>query len=210
VITLEKDGLRQSFILGDIRHIGSDVAGAIATRNVVVYSDPPWNPGNEKYWRTQAGLKPAKSYGEFLDAWCRVVSSCNPLHVFCEQSSSEKHNGMLLAAIERSGGWNLDLIEKWTVCYGSKSSVRPNVLFHFGGTGISTDPSGLRGEKMTRTVFEGLHIPVDSTIVDPCMGKGMTSRMAHIFGCHCVGAELNAARMNVAVSWLLKEGYREI
>lgn len=181
---------------------------------VLVYSDPPWNPGNEKWWRRHAGAEPPVDYRHLLDAWCAVVAAVQPRHVFCEQSVNPGHRKMFTDAVARCGEWFLPLIEEWTVYYGSpgsRSCVRPNVLLHFGHERLTTDPSGMRGEAMTRRVFEGLdHTCVRYLVVDPCMGKGMTSRMAHEFGLDCLGTEINARRLDYAIRWLLKRGYREV
>jgi len=181
----------------------------------LVYSDPPWNPGNEKYWRNHAGAAEGAGYVAFLEAWCRLVGICigrGARHVFCEQSENDSHRGMLLAVAEGSG-WGLPLLEQWTVYYGSPGSAsvrRPNRLLHFGRERIATDPSGMAGEPMTIRACAGLSLPPGSTVVDVCMGKGMTSRMAHYFGWNCVGTELNPKRLAVTVAWLERQGYRPV
>lgn len=181
-------------------------------RVAVVYSDPPWNPGNEKWWRRHAGAEPPTDYNHLLDAWCACVAAFEPLHVFCEQSVNPKHRAMFTDAVARCPGWAFPLIEQWMVYYGSpgsRSCSRPNTLLHFGHEPIATDPTGMSGEAMTRTVFDGLRLAPGDLVADPCMGKGMTSRQAHLHGLECIGTELNAARLDKTVAWLLKHGYRE-
>lgn len=184
----------------------------------IVYSDPPWNPGNEKWWRRHAGVEPPERYEALLDAWCACVANLAPQHVFCEQSVNPRHRALFTDAVSRCDAWTLPLLEEWTVYYGSpgsRSCVRPNVLLHFGAQHLPTDPSGLRGEGMTRRVFEGLMmlghtLPAHrGEIVDPCMGKGMTSRMAAEFGCDCLGTELNPKRLDYTIRWLMRHGYTE-
>ena len=46
-------------------------------------------------------------------------------------------------------------------------------------------------------------------VADPCTGLGMTSRMAHEFGCSFVGTELAAKRLERTIGWLLSRGYAE-
>jgi len=41
----------------------------------IVYSDPPWGPGNLMYWRTHNGEMDRPNWDEFLDLFCRVVST---------------------------------------------------------------------------------------------------------------------------------------
>jgi hypothetical protein len=147
------------------------------------------------------------SYTDLLDAWCRAVVACSTLHICCEQSVNDAHRQLLLDAVARCPHWTLPLREQWVVQYGSP--LRPNVLLHFGHVRLATDPTGLHGEAMTRRGFEGLDLAPGGTVADPCLGMGMTSRMAHRFGQHCFGTELNAARLDRTIGWLLKQGYRE-
>ncbi len=178
----------------------------------VVYSDPPWNPGNATYWRTHAGYDRCGSYDKFLDAWVAVAAECirrGATNVLTEQSANQKHCDMVLAAIKRNAGWDLPFRKKWRVFYGSpgSASVRhPNVLLHFGLADLRADPSDMAGEAMTIRVCSGLHGV--TTIVDPCMGKGMVSRMAHYFGWNCYGIELNRHRLQVTLKWLSRQGYK--
>ena len=177
-------------------------------RQAVIYSDPPWSPGNEKWWRRHAGEKPPESYDRLLDAWCRCAVAARPEHVVVEQSVRPEHKQMLLDAIARCPGWTLPLAEEWTAMYGSPR--RPNAVLHFGRERLPTDPSGLSGEPMTRTVFEGLRqvgALACGVVADPCTGLGMTSRMAHEFGCSFVGTELATKRLERTIGWLLSHGY---
>lgn len=210
------NGQTQRLAVGDLLGDGLSVfamlvaaAGAVP----IVYSDPPWNPGNEKWWRRHAGASEPRSYDDFLDAWCAAVAGCGAAHVFTEQSVNTKHHGMLLAAVERCAAWRLPLLEEWTVYYGtpgSRGCMRPNTLLHFGEQPLLTDPSGLRGVEMTRVVFAGLDLPPGTTVADPCMGKGMTSRLAHERGWHCIGTELNHRRLDFTIRWLQRQGYEEV
>ena len=181
----------------------------------VVYSDPPWNPGNGTYWRTHAGLAPRATYDAFLDAWVDVVTECidrGARDVLVEQSANVAHQDMLRAAIRRQPRWTLPERATYPVLYGSKAKPLPNALLHYGQADLTEDPSGLRWEPMTRRALSGLDLRPGEVIVDPCTGKGMTSRMAHALGLHFVGSELNPARLDVTLGWLRRKGYdiREI
>lgn len=179
---------------------------------ILVYSDPPWNPGNEKYWRRHAGAQAPTDYRNLLNAWCRAVSAPGVEHIFCEQSFNAKHRGMFTDAVSACPTWDLPLLEEWTVYYGSPGSAscrRPNVLLHFGRSALKTDPTGMHGEAMTRKVFDGLDLDREILVVDPCTGKGMTSRMAHRSGLDFFGTELNAWRLEQTCRWLRKQGYQE-
>lgn len=209
---IHPSGLTQRLAVADLLDGGaSTFRSLIPAAGAVVYSDPPWNPGNEKWWRRHAGAAPPESYDRMLDAWCRAISACNPPHVFCEQSANDRHCEMLLEAVRRCPRWILPLKEEWTVYYGSpgsRSCVRPNRLLHFGKERLRGDPTGLRGEAMTKHVFDALALPAGTTVADPCMGKGMTSRQCHLHGLHAIGTELNPARLAKAMDWLTRRGYQ--
>lgn len=202
----------QIFICGDIQQEGGVYfLSAIQDKKIpIVYSDPPWNPGNAKWWRRHAGLDTTCDYQNFMVRWVDLVMACRGLkHIFCEQSYNEKHQQFLFNAISQYDQ-TFPLLEQWRVFYGSpggKSCVRPNTLLHFGQDRLKSNPEGMRGEGMTRTVFDGLCIGASDWIVDLCIGKGMTSRMAHYYGGNCIGVELNDKRINYAISWLRKQGY---
>jgi hypothetical protein len=205
----------QLLAVADLVNGGSDtLLSMIPYRSpVLFYSDPPWNPGNEKWWRRHAGQEPPKAYGELLTEWCRCASETKPFAVLCEQSANDKHRGLFTAQVAKTSEWNLPLLREYTVHYGSPAGAscrRPNVLLHYGTTVLTTDPTGMHGEAMTRCVFEGLVFPTGTVIVDPCTGNGMTSRMAHYFDCDFVGTELNSKRLDYTISWLLKHGYKEV
>jgi hypothetical protein len=202
-------GQTQRLAVGDLLlDAGAAFRALLSAPVSVVYSDPPWNPGNEKWWRRHAGAEPPTDYAHLLDAWCACVAAAQPQHVLVEQSVNLRHKGLLLEAVGRCHGWGLPLIEEWVVQYGSP--LRPNALLHFGRVPLATDPSGMRDEAMTRRVFEGLQPAPGGTVADPCMGLGTTSRMAHEFGQHCIGTELCGRRLDVTIRWLLRHGYAEV
>lgn len=206
-VTLVKGDQSQKLAVGDLRNGGVALLAKMIDSLPVstVYSDPPWSPGNEKYWRTHAGLD-GGDYSAFIEAWLDAVALCRGLrHVFCEQSNKDGHRSLFMDAAQ-----NRDfppLLQEWTVFYSSPR--RPNRLLHFGLDRIETDPSGLAGEVMTRTVFDGLHEPSGTIVMDPCTGKGMTSRMAHRFAYSFIGLELNPIRLEATINWLLKQGYEQ-
>lgn len=206
-------GLTQRLAAVDLMEGGVEVLASMLRGPVaVLYSDPPWTPANEKYWRTMAKLPPSRGYLSLLDAWCRAAVLCRPQHLLVEHSALPDSKQYLLDAIGRCEGWTLPFVEEWEVLYGSPR--RPNALLHYGPVPLPTNPSGIYGEPMTRRVFEGLAqlglLGAGRTVVDPCTGLGMTSRMAHAFGCNFVGTELNPKRLERTVSWLLKRGYSEV
>jgi hypothetical protein len=210
-IFVHPSGQTQRLAVADLTRGGvaifAELLASVSAPVALVYSDPPWSPGNEKWWRRHAGEAPPEDYARLLNAWCWCAAMCNPEHVLCEQSVNAAHRQLLLDAVSRQLAWNLPLLEHWTVYYGNP--LRPNVLLHWGNESLVTDPSEMYGEAMTRRVFEGIAGLAGRAVADPCMGLGMTSRMAHRFGQHCIGTELNPKRLERSISWLLRHGYQE-
>lgn len=205
----------QRLLCADLEHSDtfSKIKAMLPKRVALVYSDPPWNPGNATYWRTHANKEPCASYPDFLDKWIDIVVECierGARDVFVEQSQIVKHKEMFYEAIKRHEEWCLNLLETWTVYYGSPGSAsvrRPNLLIHYGLEKIKTNPEGMAGEPMTIRVCAGLERRQGIWVVDPCMGKGMTSRMAVYFDWNAVGVELNQKRLGYTIKWLEKQGY---
>jgi len=180
----------------------------------LVYSDPPWNPGNRKYWRTKADEDHEGDYDSFLDVWCGLVGECidqrGTKHIFTEQSFGDEYRQLFLDAVERCESWTLPLSDQFKVFYGSpgsRSRQRPNMLLHFAETPLTTDPSGLDGEPMTIRACAGVDVSEGSYVFDPCIGKGMTSRMALYNQWNCVGTEINAKRLGKAITWLERHDF---
>lgn len=182
--------------VSDVMNIPSEVH--------MVYSDPPWNAGNARYWRTFSKLDGEignkVDWGMFIDAFCKQVSSVRAFNVFVEQS--KKHidvNIKRMIANEFPA-----YINKWDVFY---NTIHPNVLIYFSDFGHFTgDPSGMKNTAMTRHVFENI-AEAGKIVFDPCVGLGMTARMAHEFDMICYGNELNPTRLKKTLEWFGKKGY---
>jgi hypothetical protein len=128
----------------------------------------------------------------------------NAADIFIEQSKNELHHGILLGLVPDTFH---PLLDRWIVFYGPQNHPHANVLFHFGKHILPISIDGLHGERMTEAVFTGLGDLDGVWVMDPCMGRGMSSRMAHRFGANFLGLELDPARLNVAAEWLKKRGY---
>jgi len=175
-------------------------------RSEVVYGDPPWSPGNEKWWRWHAGLGSPRQYEDLLRAWAACAVACQPEHVFVEQSANALHAEPMISILRDA--LPHPVIEAWEVVYGSPR--RANALYHFGLHPLRTDPTGLAGDRLVARVFSGLHYSERITVADPCIGLGTTARCASAMGWNCIGTELDPARLARVSGWLRKHGYQEV
>jgi len=163
----------------------------------VVYSDPPWGPGNQKYWHTmrERGASPRTSWPDFLAAFCAVVVKHRRADapVFVEMGLRWEQD--LLDAMAAAG---LPHVRTQRVLYGSPK--RPNLLMLFGAD-VNVDVAGMSGEPMTYKVL-GACVRPGSVVLDPCCGLGMTARCAHTLGGFFRGNEMNPARLAQTEAWL--------
>jgi len=183
-------------VVGELTHerAASALEGELAD---IVYSDPPWGPGNLMYWRTHNLETSRPDWSVFLDTFTAVVSaSVRPgAHIFVEMGVrwvDELSSAMRSHGIHESARWNC--------LYGNPKL--PNILW-YSGPGCTTDPSGLSGVKMTHTALSGVARP-GALVLDPCCGKGMTARCAIRLGMRFSGVELNPRRAEVTRRWLDK------
>lgn len=161
----------------------------------IVYSDPPWGPGNLMYWRTHNKESKRPNWNEFLAMFCNVVASAVEPNAHVMVEMGLRWVDELSEAMAARG-----IIEtrRWDCLYGNPKL--PNVLW-YSGSGCSTDPSGLSGVAMTNTALQGIVEP-GALVFDPCCGKGMTARCATRLGMRFAGVELNPNRAKVTQKWL--------
>lgn len=197
-----QSGNHQTIITADLR---SYVPGGVTAD--IVYVDPPWNPATGRYFSQDSG---PYQFEAFLDSLCEHVSLVSGTkHILCEQSAIALHRDLFESAVARCGSWRMPMINEYSVRYGRLAAPGLNVLLHYGVEPLTTDPSGLHGADMTREVFRGLGPLSGKTVFDPCVGLGMTSRMAHEFGMNCVGIELRHDRAQRTIQWLERRGYED-
>jgi hypothetical protein len=199
--------------IGSHRLLAGDLtAGAVATlmggeRAAVVYSDPPWGPGNLQFWATAhaRGSIPRETWPRFLDAFCgAVVKHTQPeAPIFVEMGCRWVDD---LDAAMRA--WDLGLLQRWTITYGPKSRPLPNTLNLYGPTRVALAlPDPPHGEPVTRAALGAVRAVLlrpGAIVLDPCTGFGMTARITHRLGGIFRGSELNPVRLERTADWLRK------
>lgn len=168
----------------------------------VIYSDPPWGPGNQKYWHTQRerGAAPRTSWPDFLAAFARAVAAHRKptAPVFVEMGLRWLDD--LTAAMREVG---LPLMGDWHITYGPTGKPLPNRLMVFGVAVDVAIPVPPHGEPITNAALSAVVNPGD-IVLDPCTGLGMTARITHALGGRFRGCEMNAARLAHTEAWLRK------
>jgi hypothetical protein len=193
---------RHRLLVGDITE---GAAGLLMGDELadVIYSDPPWGPGNQQYWHTmrQRGSVPRTHWLGFLEAFCGACAqfrrSSSP--VFVEMGLrwvDDLDAAMLSAGLQKRG--------QWRIFYGPKRKPLPNTLSLYGAGPIDVAlPDPPHGEPVTRAVLAEVVKP-GSVVLDPCTGLGMTARITHALGGSFRGSEMNADRMARTEAWLRK------
>lgn len=176
----------------------------------IVYTDPPWNPGISKWFRTHADLDDSdNSFEYFNDCLVEYLSECISRgvdHVFVEHSADDEQNRFFLDAVDRSDEFNLPKADEWEVVYGDGNDM---LLMLFSEDSLITDPSGEKGVDRKSTAISGLLPSKGSWVVDPCIGQGQVSKACHRLLLNCFGVELADKRIDDTIEWVEKKGYEK-
>ena len=150
----------------------------------VFYSDPPWGPGMLKYFRTHNNQK------GHIDDWMEFVKR---LKLICDRHVKGAR------FIEMSMKCESDIVKvfgkpqaRYVQKYNAGSKALPNILLCYGEV-PQKDPSGLGGVALPHTVLGNLPSKPKS-VLDCCVGLGMTAKAAKKLGMQVYANELNPKR----------------
>ena len=178
------------FICGDItvlsyqwlRDLGYDL----------VYSDPPWNQGNMRSFRTKAALLDDMPFARFLDSFADLVSAVPEAYVETSTFDRDISQDAIGRHLESRGMYR---VEQWIGTYYKR---HPMLLSRWGHVGMSLpafaglDLSGYDDDDMPDAVLARYS---GKTVFDPCTGQGLTARAAYRQGHRFIGTELHPRRM---------------
>jgi hypothetical protein len=172
----------------------------------VVYSDPPWGPGNQKYWHTMndRGSAPRTDWPVFLAAFCKTCAAFAKPEGWIFVEMGLRWIDELDAAMAAVGR---PAKRRWAITYGPRSRPLPNTLSLYGEFDLRVDLAEPHGESPTRQVL-GAVVRPGVTVLDPCTGLGMTARTTHRLGGTFFGLELNPRRLERTRAWLAREAAR--
>lgn len=181
------------FICGDLMDVSkSGLLDRYVPQVDMIYTDPPWNPGNFKMFYTHAKALQKREYGYFLDVLVGVLARKCPNGLVAMDMGIPKiaaldfrlkaHGYTKLAqnVTEYSGGECLTFIGSfrsgWALPHPAKI------------------PGSLKGLQVIRHVM-GILEQAGSTFFDPCCGKLVFAREAMKRGMTVYGCELNPAKL---------------
>ena len=161
----------------------------------LVYCDPPWNQALMTGFYTKAGLP--KSSLTWLDLYRRIIVLAAGGPCFIEGGEKWADE---VAGVCRFAG---EVYARWPITYYRK---HPGVL-HYVGPPLpgGFDPSGLDDDDTPGAVLAAFAEDRTQLVVDPCAGRGVTSRAAAEAGWASVNIELHPARVSAALDRLAKK-----
>jgi DNA modification methylase len=168
----------------------------------LIYSDPPWNAGNAKMWRTLSKCDGIRGrlidWDYFIMQLCIQIKVVNPDHIFLETGCKQTEdiiNRLNLLGFPKHR-------DTWQVFY---NSIHPNMISYFSDKpSFKGNPTGMKNEAMTKYIFKNI-AKKNEIVFDPCIGLGMTARMAYNFDMICYGNDLNPERLEKTMLWLSKK-----
>jgi len=186
---------------GDI-HVGAwhDLVERI-DRPDIVYTDPPWSAGNEKAFRTKAGLDNSDAdFEALIRSIVRPVSNCP--HLFL-QAGDENVDDVAKWVHEEHAA---DGHARWPIKYYDEN---PCWLLYSGV--FDEFNAGLGGRDDTETPRLALQAVTRQSpaklVADPCTGNdGLTAKAAVETSCRFVGLELHPRRLANVVKWFDENG----
>lgn len=162
--------------------------GQVATATLV-YSDPPWNQGNVNAFRTKAGLDRARH--SWLDIYRAIARLAGGLPLFAEGGCVQADKVQAVLPCEHARA-------RWPITYYHR---HPAVLHYAGPPLPLADFTGMDDDD---TPLAALGLWPPGTVLDPCSGRGLTSRAAFLAGWHSVNVELNPHRVSAALARLAR------
>lgn len=169
----------------------------------MTYTDPPWNQGNAKSFRTKNGQKDrAVDFPTFLRALLTAVKTTRG-DVFIEMGKAETPN--LTTLVNEAGG---RVLQQWGITYYRK---HPCVLLRTQfGAGLRVPPmpdvSGMDDDHTPAAAIACSTVE-GNIVFDPCTGRGLTAVTSDKLGRVFRGSELNPRRLAVTIDKLVKCGH---
>jgi len=169
----------------------------LATKEpTLVYSDPPWGQALVNGFRTKAGAEKATYTWQDLYSVIADIGRSRGIPIYLEGSKPDSRDGYQIpGTMEYPSGhqWG------WFVTYGKKNA--PSGLYY---SGLEPVPSALMS---SLTDVNDIHLPQKvmeqypvGTVVDPCGGRGNTSRCAERLGWSSISNEMNVHRLSAALA----------
>jgi hypothetical protein len=162
-----------------------------------VFSDPPWNKGNENSFRTKADLEHSEtSFADFMKALFIRIDAISPKTCYIEMGKQNLSiaKDLLTARFPEISVFNSTYYH---------SAKNPCFILRGGMEKSSLDLEGLDEEDAIAAICAKEKYDI---IADICMGRGAVGYNAFINKRRFVGTELNPKRLAVLINKIHKVG----
>jgi hypothetical protein len=167
----------------------------------MVMCDPPWDSGNARSFRTKAGVSRPVSFLTLMHSILEVGPLVEGAWFF---EMGNRNAPLVAEAIRQLDGYFLN---QWNTYY---YKTKPCVIqaFTWNSALLPFDDLGPSGidEEQSFTWALGVGCHVGNTVLDLCIGRGLTARVAHKQGKRVLGLELHPRRLAVTIDWLVTQG----
>ena len=175
-----------------------DIHGlAVAERPDVIYVDPPWNTGNVRSFYTKAGL-PHPEW-EWTELYRVIIALAEGFGcaLWVEGGVRQRDEFMAMLPGPHTASWPITYYRKHPAVLAYSGPIPPPV----------PDLSGSDDEHTPKIVLSAYVKAAGGEVglvLDPCAGRGLTSRAAEQNGWRSVSNELNPTRVSVALARMEK------
>lgn len=195
---------RHTFVCSDLKAhdtLRAALAQPSTPTPTLLYCDPPWGQALLNGFRTKAGLERAEYRWEELYEDITQYGAERGLPVWLEASKPDSRDGQKVLSTMVNAGTHR---HAWNITYNVKKL--PSGLYY---TGPAPHPATLTkrltglSDKVTPTEVMKASAST-GTVLDPCAGRGVTSRCAEELGWSSVNNEMNTNRLSASLARMQK------
>lgn len=191
-----------TLVCADHEQASGEAAALLVGTPDIAYVDPPWNSAMLTQFRAKAGLAPGIDFGSFM---LRIIALSGVVSGDVYMEIGKQKLSWLQASLRDAG---LTVHDVWPITY---YKTKPAFLVRSSmgqAHAVSGSPEGMDDEDTPLWAIEQSSVPGD-TVVDFCVGRGLTAMAAQKTGRRCIGIEMHPRRLAVAIDRLVGLGAGE-
>ncbi len=192
------------FLCQDVTQVGKSIDAFLPGPVDVIYTDPPWNPGNLRYFYTLSGEPDVPDYLSFLEALAIIFKDVCPWgRIILDMGT--KSFPKFQAIMEKWGG---HLLGSEMTTYGNLRRPLTMSVWTFGGETEPVEiPTALHGYGEIAWVIREF-VKKGDRFFDPCAGSLVYSILAARQGAQTFGIELIPRKLAAGLKSYAGDGYQ--